>query len=73
MEINIDKKFILEQITADMIQKKIEAPWIHKINNQIIQFTQKLDESSSALEDMSSKNRTPSEKTLHPITLAELG
>jgi hypothetical protein len=33
-----------------MIEKKIEAPWIHKINNEVIQFTEKLDESECGME-----------------------
>ena len=43
LEIRIDGNFILREIVLDMVEKKIEAPWI-KRTNSIIQFTEKIEE-----------------------------
>jgi hypothetical protein len=39
-------------LTPALIEKKIEAPWIKKIKNKTIQFTEKLEESLCELDDI---------------------
>ena len=35
----------MEELSQKIVDKKIEAPWIHKVRNRTIQFTEKLEES----------------------------
>jgi hypothetical protein len=42
----------LGELTPALIEKKIEAPWIKKIKNKTIQFTEKLEESLCELDDI---------------------
>ncbi len=50
----IDRTFILTQVGANLVEKKIQAPWIRRINNKVIQFTEKLDESIMDLGEINS-------------------
>jgi hypothetical protein len=52
--VKIDRTFILTQVGANLVEKKIQAPWIRRINNKVIQFTEKLDESIMDLGEINS-------------------
>jgi hypothetical protein len=47
--VRIGREFILEHVTSGLVEKKIDAPWVRRIGNRGIQFTEKLDESELEL------------------------
>ena len=44
LELKIDSKFVLKEVTINLIEKKIPAPWIRRTRDTV-QFTSKLEES----------------------------
>lgn len=63
-QVKIDRTFILTQVGANLVEKKIQAPWIRRINNKVIQFTEKLDESIMDLGEINSNKCSGSQKEL---------
>ena len=39
LDLVINSSFVLEELDQKTVDKKIEAPWIHKVRNSTIQFT----------------------------------
>lgn len=62
LELKIDKEFILKEAGPSIIEKKIDAPWVRRMNNHMIQFTENLEESKMESVDLSSSKGNSTEK-----------
>ena len=60
LELKIDQKFILKNLGFELIEKKIEAPWIRRMDNHMIQFTQNLEECLHDTSDLISEKESVS-------------